>query len=235
LLINLFILHSLFYFKPGLPYSISGGVWGSMKKAEKLEYNSLKNKYYSLKDKVIENISRGYCIIPEKTLLDLRDKYETKLLELLKSNTELAAKDKLKKEYDGVAQKYYINNISKEFKEQSKKEIDDLEQMLSIYEATFDNSQLKEGLLKVIGKTKISKAITGVQLISMALCFFDPESIPRNVLEVLLMQYSKYEIDKHLYKRKKVQISDEQKISALKEGIEYLDKYFDRKGIKILA
>jgi hypothetical protein len=206
-----------------------------MDKGIKNDYSSLKKKYYSLKEKVIGSISKGYCIIPEKNLIDLRDKYEAKFLELLKQNDEASAKQKARKEFDSIAQKYYINNISKEFKEQSKNEINELEEILGIYEASFDNSPIKEGLLKIIGKTKISKAITGVQLLNAALCFFDTGNIAKNILEILVMQYSKYEIDKRLYKKNNARITAEQKISALKEGIEYLDKYFERKGIKLMT
>ena len=49
------------------------------------------------------------------------------------------------------------------------------------------------------------------------------------------MQYSKYELDKHLYKKKAQNISYAQKVDALKEGIEYLDHYFEKKGIKVLG
>jgi hypothetical protein len=205
-----------------------------MDKTVKREYGSLKDKYYSLKKKVIGNISKGYCVIPEKILIGLRDDYDSKLIELLKVNDEKVALQKVKKEYDSLAQKYYINNISKEFREHSSKEINDLEEVLNLYESVFDNSFIKEGLLKIIGKSRISKLITGIQILNTALCFFDIGTIPKNLLEILLMQYSKYELDKHLYKNKCEKISTEQKISALKEGIEYLDKYFEKKGIKIL-
>lgn len=201
----------------------------------KKEYHSLRNKYYSLKNKVIDNISKGYCIIPEKTLIELRDNYESKLVELLKNNDETVAKEKLKKEYDSIAKKYYINNISKEFEERSKKEITDLEELLNIYEATFDNSPIKETWLKVVGKSKAGKIITAIQLLNIVLATYEINSLPKSLMEILLMQYSKYQLDKNLYKKNLSNISTEEKINALKEGIEYLEKYFERKGIKVLA
>jgi len=206
-----------------------------MKKAEKIELKALKEKYYSLKKGVIDNILKGYCIIPENTLIGLKDDYESKFMELLKKHDEDDARKMAKDEYYSTAQKYYISHINKEFKEQSRKEVEELEQILSIYEATFDNSELKENLLKLVGKTKVSKAITGIQALNALLCFIKPEDTAKNLVEILLMQYSKYELDKHLYKKSKPEISYEKKASAIKEGIAYLEKYFEKKGIKILA
>ncbi|MDD4353503.1 MAG: hypothetical protein PHN56_03535 [Candidatus Nanoarchaeia archaeon] len=205
-----------------------------MKKVERVEYKALKNEYYSLKEKVIDNISKGYCIIPEKTLIELRDKYNTKLVNLLEKNSEVEAKEKLKSEYDSLAQKYYLNNISKEFKEQSRNEINELEQVLSIYETGFESFGFKEGLLKILGKTKLSKIITGLQLLNGMLCFIESDNIAKNLAEIVLMQYSKYELDKNFYKKSNENVSIDNKMLALKEGIDYLEKYFERKGIMVM-
>jgi hypothetical protein len=205
-----------------------------MNKIIKKEYKILKKKYYFLKEKVINNISNGYCIIPEKKLIELRDNYEAKFVELLKNNNELVAKKKVKEEYKFITQKYYINNISKEFNEHSIAEINELEILLNIYESTFDNSKFKQGLIKIVGKNKISKIITGMQFLTAALCFFDTGNVTKNILEIILMQYSKYQLDKPKYNKSIEKIGIDKKILALKEGIDYLDKYFERKGIKVL-
>ncbi|MFA5333551.1 MAG: hypothetical protein WC376_03580 [Candidatus Nanoarchaeia archaeon] len=199
----------------------------------KKEYGSLKKRYYSMKAKVIANISKEYCIIPEDVLINLRKDYEAKFLELLKYNEESVAKELVRDKFDLIAQEYYVN-ISKEYTAHSAKEVEDLEKVLSFYEASFDNSAVKEGLLKLVGKTPSSKIITGIQILTAALCFFDSGNIPKNLLEILLMQYSKYQVDKHLYKKKTEDVAVDKKMLALREGIDYLDKYFERKGIKIL-
>lgn len=202
-----------------------------MNKIEREEIKELKDKYYSLKKRVIDEILENYCIIPKNALLNLRENYKSDFADLLRVYGEEKAREKTHEKYGSIVQKYCITQASKMSVEESQKEVKDLESFLGIYESVFESSKTKEGLLRLIGKTTAGKMITVAQIVSILIGALNPSEIGKNLAEVVLMQLTKYGLENNLYKKSPMKASDEMKISALKDGIDYLEKYFEKKGL----
>ncbi len=206
-----------------------------MNKIQRKEIEELKEKYYSLKAKVIDEILTSYCIIPKNALLNLRESYKSDFADLLSAYGEEKAREKTHEKYGNMVQKYCMTQAGKGVGEQSKKEVTDLEGFLSIYESVFESSKVKEGLLRIIGKTRAGKMITAAQMVSILIGALNPSDLGKNIAEIVLMQLTKYGLENHLYKKSLIKADYETKVLALKDGIDYLEKYFEQKGIKVLA